>query len=179
MSSIYFIQRDDGPIKIGLSKNVANRLATLATASANELKLLGAVPGDKKTEAKIHRQLRDFRMNREWFRPCDEVISLIEQCIKEPALPLTEPEDDAEAAQRREEIKMVCRAYIDGIAYPRPIDETKAQTLQRVAKTTRLSYRTIKSIVYDESGEVSAFTLLTLRKYFAMKTKEMGEKHDH
>jgi hypothetical protein len=39
----------------------------------------------------------------------------------------------------------------------------------KIGISRNVPFRTIKSIAYDERGEVSAFTLLTLRKHFSQK----------
>lgn len=67
---VYLIQAASGPIKIGRAKAsiVAKRLANLQIASWEELRLLGVLPGDSKTESAIHRRFAHLRIRGEWFR---------------------------------------------------------------------------------------------------------------
>lgn len=70
---IYFIVDDyDGPIKIGISKNVDKRLSTLQTGNPRELKLMAWIvtqgkSEDHETEQKLHRFFSEYRVRGEWF----------------------------------------------------------------------------------------------------------------
>lgn len=64
---VYFIQGGD-KVKIGWSRNVALRLSQLQTASADELVLLGCMPGTQETERRIHEAFSALRVRGEWFR---------------------------------------------------------------------------------------------------------------
>lgn len=64
---VYFI--DDGTaVKIGWTKDLPGRLATLQTGSSRPLTLLRAVPGGRDLEASLHERLADARLQGEWFR---------------------------------------------------------------------------------------------------------------
>jgi hypothetical protein len=54
-------------IKVGKADCIATRLATLQTASATPLELVGYVDGDEFRERQIHRALHADRTNGEWF----------------------------------------------------------------------------------------------------------------
>ena len=61
-----------GFIKIGIARNVANRLEALQTSNARELELLIAIPFKSRMQArhvekKLHRRFRRFRVRGEWF----------------------------------------------------------------------------------------------------------------
>lgn len=77
-SYVYFIQRgEDGPIKIGRSSNVADRLKTLQTACSERLTVLcyrEEVQG--RTERDYHVALAHHRVMGEWFNPDPEVIKM-------------------------------------------------------------------------------------------------------
>ena len=67
---IYFVQMDRiGPIKIGFTKNIGNRLLTMQVSSPYPLKLLCLFPGTEKVEKKIHACYSAIRMEGEWFLP--------------------------------------------------------------------------------------------------------------
>lgn len=76
---VYFIQRQSGPIKIGFTKNLKQRLSALRTSSAEPLTLLGHIPGGKEIEAELHARLSAHRLKGEWFNAASEVIAEIER----------------------------------------------------------------------------------------------------
>lgn len=75
---IYFIQQGQaGPIKIGYASNPRKRLAQLKTANPEPLCLLGVLRGDRNREQELHHQFSDFRMEGEWFKPGDSLLTFI------------------------------------------------------------------------------------------------------
>ena len=77
---IYFLQdRAKLYIKIGFSESVPSRVASLRTASPNELVLLATCEGDRDAEAALHRQFAPYREVGEWFRPAPELIQHIQR----------------------------------------------------------------------------------------------------
>lgn len=76
---IYFIQvGHEGPVKIGWSANPTKRLASLQTAHHEKLYLRGCKQGSSQDEASLHAELRQYRINGEWFDPHDDVFAQIE-----------------------------------------------------------------------------------------------------
>jgi len=77
---VYFVQSgDDGPIKIGWSRDVVRRVAELQTANAHALVLLGAVPGTMEDEAAMHARFAHLRMEAEWFRNSPEIHAFLRE----------------------------------------------------------------------------------------------------
>lgn len=77
---IYFIQGESGgPIKIGYTTDLEQRLKTLQTGYPDRLDLLLAFPGKPKHEKAIHKQFEPYRLNGEWFRPTPEVMAKIKE----------------------------------------------------------------------------------------------------
>ena len=76
---VYFIQDEDGYIKIGYSENVDKRIAGLQTSSRQKLTLLGAVRGDQSLEALYHRVFKSDRVRGEWFYPSQRLLRMIEE----------------------------------------------------------------------------------------------------
>lgn len=76
---VYFAQRGlAGPIKIGFtSTSVAQRLAQLQTGSAEPLRLLAAIEGDRHTERHLHAQFEPFRRKGEWFEPHPSIVAFL------------------------------------------------------------------------------------------------------
>lgn len=75
---VYFIQAASGPIKIGKSGLVANRLSELQTASWEELSLIGWDVDKGGAEGALHRRFAAARIRGEWFHPIAELIAAIE-----------------------------------------------------------------------------------------------------
>jgi len=77
---VYFVQARniDGPIKIGVSRNVFRRLFALQISHYECLYLIGAIPGgDKTLEAQLQDRFWKFHIRGEWFRSSPELILFI------------------------------------------------------------------------------------------------------
>lgn len=75
---VYFIQDQDGFIKIGFAIDVKSRLKTLQTGSRQELRLVASIPGDERSEHELHRRFHRGHVRGEWFNPSEDLVSLIE-----------------------------------------------------------------------------------------------------
>ena len=65
---IYIIQAlNGGPVKIGHTKNVKNRLSSLQTGYPETLTILACVAGDIKQEQKLHEKYIEYRLRGEWY----------------------------------------------------------------------------------------------------------------
>lgn len=65
-------------VKIGFTaKNPSDRLASLATSTHLELRLLATEPGDLAHEKKLHRSFAKSHMRREWFEPSNKLLRRI------------------------------------------------------------------------------------------------------
>lgn len=65
---IYFVQTHHrSPIKVGWARNLDQRLRTLQIANWQKIKLVGAVPGTRGDEARVHRELAGAHRRGEWF----------------------------------------------------------------------------------------------------------------
>jgi len=65
---LYFIQSNEGCIKIGRSIDPSERLKTLQTGNAHKLRLLLVLEGKGYMEFILHEKLRRYRLTGEWFR---------------------------------------------------------------------------------------------------------------
>ncbi len=74
---VYFIQDEDGYIKIGFALNVHDRLKSLQTGSRQELRLLASIAGSVQSEHDLHRQFSADRERGEWFRPSSDLLEYI------------------------------------------------------------------------------------------------------
>lgn len=77
--TVYFLQADDGPIKIGWTqKNIDKRIAILEWANPQQIILLGIMEGDQMLEQSIHEQFGKDKIKGEWFTPSPHLIAYIE-----------------------------------------------------------------------------------------------------
>lgn len=75
---VYYLQREDGAVKIGFSAALEKRIATLEKVHG-PLTLLATERGQWMAEQKRHREFHRFRISweGEWFRPAPELMEHI------------------------------------------------------------------------------------------------------
>ena len=85
---IYFLRRADGvgPIKIGVSRLPARRLAEFFRWSPYELELLASVSGSSAWERGLHHRFAAYRLHMEWFAPSPALLAGIEAIINGASL---------------------------------------------------------------------------------------------
>lgn len=67
---VYFIQAEDGPIKIGFSSRpIKHRLGQLRSHNAKHLELLATIAGNRDLEQRLHYVFKNGRIQGEWFKP--------------------------------------------------------------------------------------------------------------
>lgn len=82
-STVYFVQAiDGGPIKIGVTADLATRLRDLQIGSPQLLRLIASVPGDQRLETALHRHLSTHRLHGEWFADVPVVRAAIAEVTK-------------------------------------------------------------------------------------------------
>lgn len=60
-------------VKIGIARNIEQRLAGLQTSCPHTLVVRDIFKGGRKEERKLHRLLKTHRVRGEWFRDCGRV----------------------------------------------------------------------------------------------------------
>lgn len=65
---VYFIADEASRVKIGVAYNVPHRLADLQCGNADELTLLGTLPGGYAVEHALHARHADAHIRGEWFK---------------------------------------------------------------------------------------------------------------
>lgn len=75
-SWVYFAGAGDR-IKIGWSRQVAQRLAQLQTGNAAAIQLLGVLPGARSKERALHARFAAARVSGEWFEATPELLAYI------------------------------------------------------------------------------------------------------
>ena len=74
---VYFAQDGLGRVKIGVTIDVASRLASLRTGNSTELTLIRFIDGaGQKVEKWLHRRFKSYRIQGEWFHFSDEMMSV-------------------------------------------------------------------------------------------------------
>lgn len=64
----YFIENvETGRIKVGRARNPGKRLRSLQTGSDCRLRIIGHIPADDATEARLHELLRQHHVRGEWY----------------------------------------------------------------------------------------------------------------
>lgn len=77
---VYFVQAGTvGPIKIGTSVNVKDRMASIQVHCPEPLRLLGVTRGGLVLEQAFHRRFAAHRLHHEWFEPCPPIFKLLNQ----------------------------------------------------------------------------------------------------
>ena len=72
---IYFIQMgDDGPIKIGTTEHIHERMEKLQVANPYKLKILWVYNGRSYDEAGLHKKYDMYNIRGEWFWPVKEIL---------------------------------------------------------------------------------------------------------
>lgn len=75
-SWVYFIGHGK-LVKIGTARNVKKRLGALQCGSPVPLKVLCAIPGDRRLEADLHERWHEYRKEGEWFFLAQEILKFI------------------------------------------------------------------------------------------------------
>lgn len=80
MTVVYFVQAGGpgGSIKIGIARNMRERMSSLQTGCPDMLAVLATMPGGAGEERFLHDVLSAHRIRGEWFRPAPAVLSAVE-----------------------------------------------------------------------------------------------------
>lgn len=82
VSVVYFIGGRRGPVKIGTTTNLKQRLKSLKIGSAVHLYVLACINGDASVEAGYHKAFASLKVRGEWFLG-EQVRELIGRLISE------------------------------------------------------------------------------------------------
>ncbi|HEX5585298.1 GIY-YIG nuclease family protein [Gaiella sp.] len=78
---VYFIQEwpcEDGPIKIGFSGDVGERLRVLRSKTRLDLHVIGWFPATLSVERDLHKRFSAIRLHGEWFEATPELLGVVE-----------------------------------------------------------------------------------------------------
>ncbi len=76
---IYFVQSEEGgPIKIGTTECLAQRLPCLRTDCGKpDLRVLAVINGGRAEEQGLHKRFSRLRLDGEWFEPANDLMEFI------------------------------------------------------------------------------------------------------
>ena len=74
---VYYVQRPDGAIKIGVTGRLTERLQALSQEAPVEL--LATHKGGRAAEAAMHNRFARYRLHGEWFEPAGELLEHIDR----------------------------------------------------------------------------------------------------
>lgn len=74
---VYFVQRQNGNVKIGTTTNPRRRIPDLSGAIHEPLAILKIVGGGAALEKQLHAQFKHLRAHHEWFLPGQELLDFI------------------------------------------------------------------------------------------------------
>ena len=79
---VYFVEREDGAVKIGYTRNAkswASRWADLRGHTYKATKFLGRIESGKAGEKILHWYFSHRHINKEWFEPDPDMLRLIDE----------------------------------------------------------------------------------------------------
>lgn len=141
MNIVYFLQRQDGDIKIGTTKDFryTQRLGQLE-ALYGDLVLLGCVIGDRKVEASLHARFVKYRRYNttnlyptEFFEPCAELLDYIHTQSIDISHPNFQRKRLAISTNRVAELLNV------------KFSDVKNVNIQQIQRDTGLDYATVRN----------------------------------
>lgn len=78
---VYFVQAGTvGPIKIGTSVSVKDRVASIQVHCPERLFVLGVIRGGIIIEQAMHRRFAAHRLHHEWFEPNPHIFAFLRRC---------------------------------------------------------------------------------------------------
>jgi hypothetical protein len=80
---VYFVGGDEGPIKIGWTQNLRNRLPCIQNGSSVPLRVLATQRAPKTKERWYHKQFAKSRVLNEWFERTPELMATIDHLSKD------------------------------------------------------------------------------------------------
>lgn len=78
MNGVVYFLLVGSRVKIGFSTNVKKRIEAIRTSCPGKPVLLGTIEGNRRLEASLHKEMKQFRTNGEWFKYAEEVKRKIE-----------------------------------------------------------------------------------------------------
>lgn len=88
IKTIYFARhKNGGPTKVGITKNIKERMSVLRTQISHGLEVIAQAPGCGRDEYTIHQKLKHTKIIGEWFAPSDELDAVIKHVVETGRIP--------------------------------------------------------------------------------------------
>ena len=82
VAGTYFIGGEDGPVKIGYSRDIGRRFRVLQTGYPVRLFLVAVVPGGSEVERQYHRRFAAHHLRGEWFALHSDIMAEIDRLLE-------------------------------------------------------------------------------------------------
>lgn len=160
ITSVVYMLRSptSGLVKIGVTTNLAARMAAFSTAACAELETLRVIPGDRTIERWLHKHFAAQRVRREWFAFVPEMLTI------EPPPAGAESAWKPAVARNVEMIAKVKAWIISGIAFYGE-GKSRAEAIKRCAAVTSLTERRVLAILNDEVPNLWADEYVNLQRW--------------
>lgn len=77
-TALYFIQEQNGPVKIGYARDPRERIKSMQVGNPRPLELVFWTRTPTEVEGRVHRLLADHRIMGEWYAPNADVWAVLE-----------------------------------------------------------------------------------------------------
>ena len=137
---IYFMRAgDNGPVKIGSARDPAIRLRYFRTGNPEPLSIVRVIEGGRKEERALHQAFRHLRIQGEWFRFDESMLSIEPPALKPKHKPTT-PRTHG-ALQDKIEIPLDAPPHVRFHLYLQAIGWTGRELVRRLHCDTNLPTR--------------------------------------
>lgn len=160
---IYFLQRSDGAIKIGTTKQIQKRIATLQSRHGR-LEFLGGLPGGYAEEYQIHSQFLAIKLpdEREWFYSDPSLMDFITGNANPILETFVEPLPEKVAKIPMPALNIQVHTRMPELVLKKSARDGKRYTGKEIAESIGVSTATISRIINGEN--IEGFTVALLRR---------------
>lgn len=171
--TVYFIRRKNDPqglIKIGFTRNVNARVASLSTATPGGVELLACREGGASLEHELHRRLGEHLVDREWFKPSEAVLAEVELALQSPDIQEERGQDRRKAHtvlpedEHSESINVETRFYLNELVKRewRGVGDSAEEARNRLMDRFGVSREKARKLWYAMDVSVDGDTYRTL-----------------
>jgi predicted GIY-YIG superfamily endonuclease len=119
---VYFVQANNGPIKLGMTSDLPKRLDALYSHNPHGLSVLGVIPCTTRSEALIlegdlKRQFADYRIHGEWYKPDQKLLDYVTSYTSPDELDVAPPVSSSLRSSSPPAHQRVARSGFKGV-YP-------------------------------------------------------------
>lgn len=142
---VYFAQAGtNGPVKIGFTRDLIERLTGLGTTQFEELKIIRVVEGTLDTERWFHNLFAAHRKRREWFAFHPDMLTVL------PPDPDTLQAEARKKSPHLEKLVAELRGYIMMASFDLPHNATLKMRMRRSSERLGVSLRRVRGYWHGE-----------------------------